>query len=189
MRFVVGIGNPGTRYEGTRHNVGFAVLDRLFAERAPGARWDVQRDLNALCGRAAEAWLVKPQTFVNVTGETVRALRRRHPDLSPADLLVVSDDVNLDFGKLRIRPSGSAGGHHGLESVIEALGSEEFPRLRVGVRTADMPKELSGYVLGPFDAEEGRALGAIVERAAAVCGTWIEDGFRAAETRLARLQS
>lgn len=168
MKFVVGIGNPGREYDGTRHNVGFDVLDAI--------------------GKGSGATLVRPQTFVNRTGDAVRELVRKHGS-KPADFLIVCDDVNLDFGKLRLRASGSAGGHHGLESVIEALSSEDFARLRVGVRTPEMPKELSGYVLGKFSKEENKRLHEIVERAAAVCKAWAAEGFDEARLTLSRLQS
>lgn len=168
MKFVVGIGNPGKEYDGTRHNVGFAVLDAI--------------------GKMPGAVLVKPDTYVNLTGDAVRAIVRKK-GAKPEDFIVVCDDVNLDFGKIRLRPSGSAGGHHGLESVIEALGTDNFTRLRVGVRTEKMPKELSGYVLGKFTREEKKLLSAIVDRAARVCGSWVGSGFEEARLTLSRLQS
>lgn len=164
MKYVVGIGNPGREYDGTRHNVGFAVLDAI--------------------GKGAGAKLLKPDTFVNRTGDAVRKSGAK-----PEELLVVCDDVNLDFGKIRLRPSGSAGGHHGLESVIGALGSEEFARLRVGVRTAAMPQDLTGYVLEKFSKEEQKQLPSIVDRSAQICRTWIEKGFESAQIELSRLQS
>lgn len=169
MKFIVGIGNPGRKYEGTRHNVGFAVVDRLKKKlKNPGAV------------------LVKPGTFVNNTGEAVRELSEKRR-AKPADILVVCDDVNLDFGKLRLRASGSAGGHHGLESVIEALGSTDFARLRVGVRNESMPKDLAGFVLEKFSADEAKRLDAIVEKAAAVGESWADGGFEAAQNCLSRL--
>ena len=169
MRFIVGIGNPGRKYEGTRHNVGFDVVDRL------------KKKL-----RGSAVTLVKPGTFVNNTGEAVRELADKRR-ARPADILIVCDDVNLDFGKLRLRASGSAGGHHGLESVIEALGSKDFPRLRVGVRNEHMPKDLAGFVLEKFSAEEAKRLDAIVEKAAAVGESWAGGGFEAAQNCLSRL--
>ncbi|HTL71153.1 MAG TPA: aminoacyl-tRNA hydrolase [Candidatus Eisenbacteria bacterium] len=170
MKFIVGIGNPGRQYEGTRHNAGFAVLDRLADDCPPGTR------------------LVRPGTFVNRTGDAVLELRSRH-GAAESDVLVVCDDVNLDFGKLRLRPDGSAGGHHGLESVIEALGSDGFPRLRIGVRNALMPQDLAGFVLEKFSAEEAKTIGGIVEKAAQICRTWAREGFEAAQNRLSQLQS
>lgn len=168
MKFVIGIGNPGREYDGTRHNVGFAVLDAI--------------------GRHAGATLVRPQTYVNRTGDAVRTLVGKNA-AKPEDMLFVCDDVNLDFGKIRLREAGSAGGHHGLESVIEAIGGEGFARLRVGVRSEAMPRQLTGYVLEKFSKEEQMRLPDIVERAAQVCRAWIENGFEDARLTLSRLQS
>lgn len=172
MKFIVGIGNPGKKYEGTRHNIGFGVLD------AVSARKNLDRKM-----------LLKPDTYVNATGCAVSEVIRKHR-LTPSDVLVVCDDVNLQFGKLRLRPSGSAGGHHGLESVIAELGSEEFPRLRIGVGGEHMPKDdLTEFVLGRFTDAEKKALPALLEKTAAVCETWAKDGFDGATNCLSRLQS
>jgi PTH1 family peptidyl-tRNA hydrolase len=125
---------------------------------------------------------------VNRTGEAVLELKARH-GAEENGILVVCDDVNLDFGKLRLRPDGSAGGHHGLESVIASLGNDAFPRLRVGVRNASMPQDLAGFVLEKFSAAEAKEIGRIVEKAAQICGTWAREGFEAAQNRLSQLQS
>ena len=187
MKFVVGIGNPGNEYDRTRHNVGFAVLDAL--ARGRQARWERQQDMRAfIAGLSKEILLIKPATFVNRTGDCLSSIARRHE--SPAgDFLLVCDDVNLDFGKLRLRNSGSAGGHHGLESVIESLGSEDFPRLRIGVGNAKMPEDLTAFVLERFAADEDRHVTGVIERAALICEAWAQEGFEAAERRLSRLQS
>ena len=129
--------------------------------------------------------LIRPDTFVNNTGEAVSALVKKY-DPKAADILVVCDDVNLDFGKLRLRASGSAGGHHGLESVIASLGSGDFPRLRVGVRKPDMPRDLAGFVLEKFSQEEEGRIGAILDGAASVCVSWAREGFEAAMNRLSQ---
>ena len=174
MKLIIGIGNPGRPYEGTRHNVGFAVLGEL--EKAPAGAWKK----NTL--------LVRPATFVNRTGEAVAALVQKHRP-APGELLVVCDDVNLKFGKLRLRASGSAGGHRGLLSVIEALGSEAFGRLRVGVKNENMPKDLAPFVLRRFDAGEKKELQKILKNAASVCEKWAQEGMDAAMKRLSQLQS
>jgi PTH1 family peptidyl-tRNA hydrolase len=188
VKLLVGIGNPGAKYDGTRHNVGFAVAD-LVRERRSGAAWREEPYLKAAFSKLGETALVlKPSTFVNVTGESVREAARRY--LSAAqDFLFVCDDVNLEFGKLRLRDSGSAGGHHGLESAIEGLGSTEFARLRVGVKNERMPRELSGFVLERFQEEELAEIPKILEKAASVCEAWLEEGFQAATNRLSQLQS
>ncbi len=184
-KFIVGTGNPEKKYDGTRHNAGFAVLDRL----AGKARWEKK---NALAADAAVldsgTVLLKPRTYVNKTGQTAGALKNGR-DFKAEALLIVCDDVNLDFGKLRLRKSGGAGGHHGIESVIASLGTEEFPRLRVGVRNETMPSDLAGYVLEKFGSDEEKVLGEIIDRAAAVCEAWAGEGFDAALNRLSRLQS
>ncbi|MBI3252559.1 MAG: peptidyl-tRNA hydrolase [Candidatus Omnitrophica bacterium] len=170
MKFIIGIGNPGKKYEKTRHNIGFRVLDEL---KKLGPKDTV---------------LVRPGTFVNDTGRAVREIvERKKPDLK--DLLVVCDDVNLAFGKMRLRASGGAGGHHGLLSVIESLGSEAFARLRLGVKNERMPKDLVPFVLEGFDAGEKKELPGIVKNAASVCESWAKDGWDAAMKRLSQLQS
>jgi len=173
LKFIVGIGNPGKKYESTRHNAGFQVIDVLKKKALLNSK---------------EAVLVRPKTFVNRTGDVILELSGKHK-VSPQNIFVVCDDVNLRFGKLRLRASGSAGGHHGLESVIEALGSVDFPRLRIGVKTDSMPEDLVSFVLGSFDAEEKKELPQILEKAAWVCEAWTKEGFNAAMRRLSRLQS
>ena len=188
MKFIVGIGNPGKQYEKTRHNIGFQVLDLLNRERNSSALWKPNSRLKAKVVRFEKDFLAKPLTFVNVTGEAVRSIIAEH-NLRKQDLLFVCDDVNLEFGKLRLRPSGSAGGHHGLESVIEALGSEDFSRLRIGVKNDKMPQDLTGFVLEPFLAAEKKALEKILEKAASVCERWLTEDFESARDQLSQLQS
>ena len=152
MKLVVGLGNPGRRYAGTRHNVGFDVLDllaerhRLEWESAPAealqAKW-----------RPASVIAVKPLTFMNLSGVAIGELLRFYKIESP-DLFVIVDDTNLELGRLRARPSGSAGGHNGLKSVIAALGTEEFARLRIGVGRGDGRWDLADHVLAKFEPEE-----------------------------------
>ena len=135
MIFIVGLGNPGEEYEWSRHNLGFMLIDKLARDRGIEVR---RRECQALVGRAvlegSEVQLVKPQTFMNLSGETVSCLLAKQQSGELArDLIVISDDLALPFGRIRIRARGSAGGHNGLKSIIEALGTEEFARLRVGV--------------------------------------------------------
>ena len=169
MKFIVGVGNPEKKYEGTRHNVGFAVLDALKKNHK------------------SSAVLVKPSTYVNRTGVALREIvDQHHPALG--DILVVCDDANLVFGKLRLRRLGSAGGHHGLLSAIETLGSEDFPRLRIGVKNESTPQDLAPFVLEKFDKEEKKALARILDNAVLVCETWAAEGFEAALNQLSRLK-
>ncbi len=186
MKFVIGIGNAEKKYEDTRHNIGFRVVERLSQ-----VKWDEKSDLSALLASlGGGVFAVKPTLFVNNTGGTVEKILEKFPELQPdKDLLFVCDDVNLDFGKLRLRAAGSSGGHHGLESVIAALGSEGFARLRIGVRNENMPEDLTGFVLGKFSNEEEKEVDGIVKKAAAVCEAWREQGFDAALKVLSQLQS
>lgn len=130
--------------------------------------------------------LVKPQTYVNRTGETVSAIEYGSKG---SEILFVCDDVNIGCGKLRLRPSGGAGGHHGLESVIQVLGSEDFPRLRLGVGSPQMPDQLDGFVLGRFDPTEKEKIAVSIKNAAAICREWIEKDFESAVKKLSVLQS
>lgn len=166
MKLIVGLGNPETRYDGTRHNVGFAVVD-AFARK-----YRIELDThekNAMTGRgriAGQAVMVaKPLTYMNLSGEAVAKLVRAYLD-SPAELMVVYDDIDLPLGKIRIRERGSSGTHNGMRSIVSLLGSENFPRLRFGIRGEDYEQKakLRDYVLDPFDASEQPTLDATVER-------------------------
>lgn len=189
MKLVVGIGNPGKKYEKTRHNIGFSAI-RLVAEGRDAKRpWRIREKFKSAVWTDEAVTLLEPHTFVNLTGESVRPFLKK-AGLKTEDLLVLCDDVNLAFGKLRLRKSGSSGGHHGLESVIEALGTQEFARLRIGIAGEGMPDgELAPYVLGQFTRAEGSNLPKILEKARQVCESWIQSGFAGAENRLSRLQS
>lgn len=180
MKMVVGLGNPGPEYRGTRHNLGFEVLEEL--ARRHRVRRQEQRD------QALVAWLeldgeqvvlVKPLTYMNLSGNAVRALQKRH-GLSLQHLLVVCDDLDLPLGRLRLRQSGGAGGHRGLASVISALGSNEFSRLRVGVGRPPGREEVVDYVLGRFAPEERETAAAAVRRAADAVETWLRCGIEEA---------
>ena len=187
MKFVVGIGNPGKKYDQTRHNVGFSVLDRLAKKLTGGSvLWKEDKKLHAEAVKSDEAWFLKLKTFVNHTGDAVHSLVRWH-EAKSSEILFVSDDVNLDFGRLRFRAAGSSGGHHGLESVIAALGSDDFPRLRIGVGNERMPQDLAGFVLDPFESEECGQLEKILEKAVTVCETWVREDAEQAQIRLSQL--
>ena len=171
MKFVVGIGNPGGEYRDTRHNIGFRVVDTLKKTR-------LTRGLK----------LLKPEAYVNRTGPAVRAALKEH-GLTPRDVLIVCDDVHLPLGKLRLRGQGSSGGHKGLASVIEALETEEFARLRIGVGKEPLPKDLARYVLEAFSKADEKALPEILEKAVKVCRAWTDEGLDAAMNVLSQLQS
>ncbi len=140
-----------------------------------------------MAGFNQDVALIKPQYFVNNTGGAVVALVENYkPDFK--NILFVYDDVNLEFGKLRLRSSGSAGGHHGLESVINDLNSEEFPRLRIGIKNENMPQDLTNFVLAKFSEKEQNEYPEIINKAVSVCEDWINNGFDAAVKKLSQLQ-
>ncbi|HYI08214.1 MAG TPA: aminoacyl-tRNA hydrolase [Thermoanaerobaculia bacterium] len=153
MRLIVGLGNPGAEYERTRHNVGWQVVD-AFARKF---RIEVNRhEKNALTGTGRVAggsvMVAKPLTYMNLSGDAVRLLINAYLE-TPTEMIVVYDDIDLPLGRLRIRPNGSAGTHNGMRSIISSIGTEQFPRLRIGIGSADQGR-LRDYVLDEFSAEE-----------------------------------
>jgi PTH1 family peptidyl-tRNA hydrolase len=160
FRLIVGLGNPGKEYHDTRHNVGFMVLDGLMRGRA---EWRGEAAWNALIASWDGAVFCKPQTFMNLSGRSVAGIAKFFK-IPVEAILVVSDDMALPLGKLRIRPGGSAGGHNGLKSIFESLGTDQVARLRVGIG-ACRESEASGYVLGRFSAGEAQAVGEVLTRA------------------------
>jgi peptidyl-tRNA hydrolase, PTH1 family len=177
---VVGLGNPGREYADTRHNLGFRVVDELV--RRSGAR--PTRGLGDYVAApfrlgGLEALLVKPTTYVNRTGRAVLQLVEQR-GTEPGTLLALVDDVYLQFGRLRLRPRGGAGGHNGLRSMIDALATEEFPRLRLGVGSPDDDTPLPDWVLGSFGLEEARELPGFLARAADAVLRVLEIGVEAA---------
>jgi PTH1 family peptidyl-tRNA hydrolase len=186
MKLIAGLGNPGVKYRGTRHNVGFEILDVLAGRHRLG--WEAApKGANALVARwrEREAILAKPLTFMNLGGPAIVALLQFYK-IEVADLFVVVDDVNLELGRLRTRAGGSAGGHNGLKSVIEALGTLEFARLRVGVGRGDARRDLADHVLATFDADERPIVSETVDRAADAVETFIEQGIEPVMNRFNR---
>lgn len=180
MRLVLGLGNPGSGYAATRHNVAWRVLDAL-ADRgraAEGPRHRLYRVRTMRLGGQPAA-LLQPLTFMNLSGGALEAWSAEHPG-APEDLLVVSDDVYLPVGQLRLRASGSSGGHRGLESLEQALGHREFARLRVGVGAAADAAELREHVLETFASEEEPVVAETVARAADAVEMWAARGIVAA---------
>jgi PTH1 family peptidyl-tRNA hydrolase len=170
LSLIVGLGNPGRRYADTRHNIGFLVLDWLAAHLGAPA-WRGERRAEVTRGRldGRELLLAKPQTFMNASGEAVQALAAWYR-LLPATILVVADDLDLPFGRLRLRPSGSAGGHNGLKSIIAHLGTTEFPRLRIGIGRPDTGETID-WVLSPFGRDSVQDL----PRLCAIAGGMVLD--------------
>jgi PTH1 family peptidyl-tRNA hydrolase len=175
MKLIVGLGNPGRKYAGTRHNVGFEIVD-LIAERHR-LTWE-SGPVDALMSRwrASGALLVKPLTFMNLSGHAVGELLRFFK-IDFADLLIVVDDVNLELGRLRTRGGGSAGGHNGLKSLIAQLGTDAFARLRVGVGRGDARRDLGDHVLARFDADEQAVVAEAIGRAADAVELFVSDGI------------
>jgi PTH1 family peptidyl-tRNA hydrolase len=185
MKLVVGLGNPGPRYRGTRHNIGFAVIDEV-ARRA-GVAFE-SAPVEALIAKVRPTaagldpvLLAKPLTFMNGSGEAIGGLVR-YFKIDPADLLVVVDEVQLPLAKLRARPRGSAGGHNGLKSIVGRLG-QEFSRLRVGVGRGDDRRDLADHVLARFEASEAADVEAMTIRAADAIETFLKDGIEAVMNR------
>jgi PTH1 family peptidyl-tRNA hydrolase len=175
VKIVVGLGNPGAQYEKTRHNIGWMVLDRL-ADRAGWSGRGRTRDAAAVVQgryRGLDLVLVKPLTYMNESGLAVRKIlmRERAPLV---DLLVVADDFALPFGKLRFREVGSAGGHNGLRSIIDELGTEKFSRLRVGI--GEPGRDAIDHVLSQFVAGERRRLPELLDTAADAVEAWAREG-------------
>lgn len=173
---VVGLGNPGRRYQGTRHNAGFMVLDRLQSRLPEGTvRSRFQSEIRETRDGDQRIVLAKPQTFMNESGVAVAELARWYK--APRDrILVVHDDLDLPFGAIRLRGDGSDGGHNGVASVIHHLRTTSFPRLRVGIsRPATGPTV--PYVLSPFSADEQRRLGAVIDLAADAAMAWRREGL------------
>ena len=179
---IVGLGNPGRQYARTRHNAGFMVTDRL------AARWRAEwREERAFATRLARGvfggrtcWLCQPMTYMNASGEAVRAVMSYYR-LERERLLVVVDDADLPLGTLRLRPDGSSGGHHGLESVEAHVGGRGYARLRLGIgRRDEQGRQITGHVLGVFSPEEAHWFGLVLDRAADAVACWIESGAAAA---------
>lgn len=194
LALVVGLGNPGDRYVGTRHNVGFEVLDalvrRLASDPSRPARVD-RLDCRALTGRVrigeTPVLLARPQTYMNLSGESVKGLLVKHA-VPRERMLVVSDDVALPVGRLRLRPSGSSGGQKGLQSIIDCLGTDEFPRLRIGIAGEHYrPREdKADYVLERFSKAERTALVPVIDTACEAIETFVAEGIDAAMNRFNR---
>jgi PTH1 family peptidyl-tRNA hydrolase len=186
MKLVVGLGNPGSRYASTRHNVGFEVVDRI--ARQHGLEWESgPRQVSSdICKwRAADALLAKPLTFMNASGPAVVGLVQFFK-LEIGDVLVVVDDANLDLGRLRTRAAGSAGGHNGLKSLIQALGTDGFPRMRLGVGRGDARRDLADHVLAKFEPAERAEVEDMIERASQAVELFVGEGIQPVMNRFNR---
>ena len=178
MRLIVGLGNPGDAYEWSRHNLGFMLIDKLAAEAGTAVK---RRECRSLVGSAViegqRVRLVKPQTFMNLSGEAVACLMAKSEVTDIAEsLIVISDDLALPSGAIRLRARGSAGGHNGLKSVIAALGTNEFIRLRIGIQPEHPVDDAKGFVLNKIPRAERRAVQETLERSAEALRAVLRDG-------------
>jgi PTH1 family peptidyl-tRNA hydrolase len=181
---IAGLGNPGAEYAKTRHNAGYSLAGKLAARWK--ADWTNERKFNARIARAerngTRVLLCQPRTFMNASGEAVKAVMSFY-QLPPEQLLVAVDDADLPLGEVRLRPGGSSGGHHGLESVEQHLATREFARLRLGIGRKNGAREITDYVLDRFDAAEAALMEKVLGRAADQAECWLDDGIEMAMNR------
>lgn len=185
MKVLVGLGNPGEQYAETPHNLGFKAIDALAADL--GVEWKTEKKFKALVAKALwkgeTLWLVKPQTYMNLSGECVAPFLKYY-GATARDLLVLSDDCDLPAGRLRIRGSGSAGGHNGLKNIIAHLGTEAFARIRLGAgRSPDERRGLIDFVLHRFTVTEAAVANETAQLAAKAVFCWIDQGLQEAQNR------
>ena len=175
MKIIAGLGNPGTRYDGTPHNIGFEAVDAIAAEA--GAVWESKKAFNCLMARCTfvgvQVLLVKPQTFMNLSGDSVAPIVKYH-NAAVADLLVIHDDIDLPAGRIRLRKGGSSGGHNGIKSVVERLGDPNFVRLKLGVgKDRD---NVIAHVLGKFAPEVRKTMDAVVAASVKAAAAVLRNG-------------
>jgi PTH1 family peptidyl-tRNA hydrolase len=186
LLLVAGLGNPGELYANTLHNLGFLVIDRLAQQHAIRV---TRPDSKALTGEGQiegkPVMLAKPQTFMNLSGTSLKPLMTKH-GIEPADLILVYDELDLDWGTLRIKPKGSAAGHNGVISVIESLGTREFSRVRLGVDPAHPVRDGAEYLLAPFKRSQEKELDELVGLGADAVRSIIADGVEKSMTKFNR---
>lgn len=175
MKVIVGLGNPGAQYANTPHSVGFEVVDAIAAEL--GVEWETKKAFSCLMAKGVFAGmpvlLVKPQTYMNLSGDSVAPVVKYH-NATPADLIVVQDDIDIPLGRLRIRKNGSCGGHNGIRNIIERLGSQSFIRLKVGV--GKDKSNVIGHVLGKFDPASRTTVDKVVSASVQAVASILRDG-------------
>jgi peptidyl-tRNA hydrolase, PTH1 family len=181
LHLIVGLGNPGAEYAKTRHNAGYLLVEELAARWKCG--WTNERKFRARIAKAERhgkrVWVCQPQTFMNLSGETVGALKDFY-QLPLTRLVIAADDADLPLGAVRLRAGGSSGGHHGLESVEARLGSRNFARLKIGIGRKDGAREITDFVLGRFEPGERGLLEKVLDRAARQVECWLDVGVQKA---------
>jgi len=183
MKAIIGLGNPGMKYAGTRHNIGFDAVTAIADKYNLSINNKKFKGVYADGHIAGEkVLLVQPQTFMNLSGECVREVADFYK-LNPDEIIIICDDINLDVGRLRIRKKGSAGGHNGLKNIIAHLGTEEFPRIRVGVGEKTEGWDLADYVLARFDKDSEPVIREALANVVGAVETWISEGIDAAMNR------
>ena len=175
MKIIVGLGNPGQQYANTPHSVGFEAVDAIAAEI--GATWEEKRQFKCLMAKGTFAglpvMLVKPQTYMNLSGESVAPVVKYH-NATPADLLVIQDDIDLPVGRMRVRKNGSCGGHNGIRNIIERLGTQDFARLKLGV--GKDRSDVIAHVLGKFDPTTRKTMDLVVAEATKAAAAILRNG-------------
>jgi len=184
MKVIVGLGNPGEKYAGSRHNVGFMLLDALARDLDLGGQWREQDNaaVMTVIKEAEKMILVKPLTYMNESGRAVAPILHWHK-IDPRDLLVIHDDIDLPVGMVRIRPKGSSGGHNGIKSVIEHIGTQNFPRMKIGIGRPNADESVIDHVLRSFLPEEEEAIRLAVERLIPAVKCWSAEGIDMAMNR------
>lgn len=183
MKLIAGLGNPGRDYAGTRHNIGFGVVTRI------SDKYNIpltSKEHKAVCGKGMvggeKVILAQPQTFMNLSGESIRSIADYYK-IDPEDIIIAFDDISLEVGQIRIRRKGSAGGHNGIKNIIAHLGTNEFPRVKVGVGAKPEGGDLVRHVLGRFSREDEKVIGEVLDRAVEAVEMIVSDGVDAAMNR------
>ena len=183
MKLIAGLGNPGRDYAGTRHNIGFGVITRISDQyNIPLS----SKEHKAVCGKGfiggEKVILAQPQTYMNLSGESVRSIADYYK-IEPEDIIIAFDDIDLEVGQLRVRRKGSAGGHNGIKSIIQHLGTNEFPRVKVGVGAKPEGGDLVRHVLGRFSREDEKAMGEVLDLAVEAVELIVTEGVDSAMNR------
>ncbi|WP_026908536.1 aminoacyl-tRNA hydrolase [Paucisalibacillus globulus] len=177
MKCIIGLGNPGKKYEATRHNIGFMVIDELLSRHNLNLNKDKFKGKYAIeTINGEKVILLEPQTYMNLSGESLRPLMEYY-DINVEDVLVIYDDLDIPTGKVRLRQKGGHGGHNGIRSIIDHLGTKDFKRIRLGVGRPTSPIPVVDYVLGSFPKEEQVAVQESIQKAADACEKWLNKQF------------